>query len=84
MPRKDLIIALSKSNLDYDSSIIPQLWKMENDLPEHIVDLLLTALEAAQEEYPEILSLLLADCALSCTIDAQKKTDVSEHFHPAG
>ncbi len=73
MPKKDLIIALSKSNLDYDPSIIPQLWKLNNDLPEHIVDLLLTAIESTKEEYPEILSLLLTDCGLSCTSDAQKK-----------
>lgn len=76
MPKKDLIIALSKSNLDYDSSIIPQLWKVNNEIPEQVVDLLLTALESTQEEYPEILSLLLADCALSCTIDAQRKPAV--------
>lgn len=70
MPKKELIITLQKSNLDYDPNIIPELWKVDNGLPEHIVDLLLTSLESAEEEYPEILRLLLADSSFACTIDA--------------
>jgi hypothetical protein len=75
MPKKELIIALKKSSLDYDPSIIPQLWTLDNDLPEHIIDLLLTSLESAEEEYPEILNLLLTESGLSCTCDAQKKME---------
>lgn len=70
MPKKELIIALQKSNLDFDPNIIPQLWKLDNGLPEHIVDLLLTSLESAKEEYPEILNLLLTDYSLACTCEA--------------
>lgn len=76
MPKKELIIALKKSNLNYDPSIIPQLWKLDNDLPEHIVDLLLTSLESAEEEYPEILNLLLTESGLTCTFDAQDKVEM--------
>lgn len=75
MPKKELIIALKKSNLDYDPNIIPQLWKLDGGLPEHIVDLLLTSLESAQEEYPEILNLLLTEGELTCTFDAQKEVE---------
>lgn len=73
MPRKDLIIALIDSNLNFDSTLIPQLWKLQkDDLPEHILDLILTALESTEEEYPEILNQLIANSGLNCTFDAQK------------
>jgi len=67
MPKKELIIALGKSNLDYDPSIIPRLWKLNNDIPDEIIDLLLTALESSTEEYPEILHLLLTNYGMNCT-----------------
>lgn len=67
MPKRELIIALSKSNLDYDPDIIPRLWKLDDDIPEEIVDLLLTALESSTDEYPEILHLLLTSYGMNCT-----------------
>ena len=67
MSKKELIIALSKSNLNYDPGIIPRLWKLDDDIPDEIIDLLLTALESATEEYPEILNLLLTGNGMNCT-----------------
>lgn len=67
MPKKELIIALSKSNLNYDPCIIPRLWKLDGDIPDEIIDLLLTALEAGSDEYPEILHLLLTNSGMNCT-----------------
>ena len=67
MPKKELIIALGRSNLDYDPDIIPQLWKLDDDIPDEIIDLLLTALESATEEYPAILHLLLTSSGMNCT-----------------
>jgi hypothetical protein len=73
MLKKELIIALSKSNLYYDPSVIPLLWELNGDIPEHIVDSLLTALESATEEHPEIIRLLLASPGMNCTSDAQQE-----------
>ena len=67
MPKKELIIALGKANLDYDPAIIPRLWKLNDDIPDEIIDLLLTALESSTEEYPEILHLLLTSYGMNCT-----------------
>jgi hypothetical protein len=67
MPKKELIIALDKSNLDYDPGIIPRLWKLDEDIPDEIIDLLLTALESATEEHSEILHLLLTSYGMNCT-----------------
>lgn len=68
MPKKELIIALSKSNLNYDPCIIPRLWKLDGDIPDEIIDLLLTALEEeGTDEYPEILQLLLTSSGMNCT-----------------
>lgn len=62
MSRKDLIIALSKSTLKFDSCVLPQLWLANNRIPEQVIDLLLTALENSEEDHPEILNFLLAEC----------------------
>ena len=68
MPKKELIIALSKSNLDYDPCIIPQLWKLGGHIPDKIIDSLLTALEADTDEHPEILHLLLTSSGMNCIL----------------
>ncbi len=61
MPKNDLIIVLSKSTLEFDSCILPQLWLANNKIPDHVIDLLLTALENSAEDHPEILDCLLAE-----------------------
>ena len=66
MPKKELILALSKSNLHYDPCVIPRLWKLDGDIPDEIIDSLLTALEADTDEYPEILNLLLTGSGMNC------------------
>ncbi len=71
MPINDLIVALSKSNLDFDPSIIPQLWKETHQIPEQVISSLLASLEASPAEHPEILNILLAECGLGYTVDAQ-------------
>lgn len=72
MPLNDLILALNKSNLDFDPSIIPQLWKATHRIPEQVMDALLAALEISPVEHPEILNLLLAECGPEYTVDVQK------------
>ncbi len=71
MPINDLIIALSKSSLDFDPSIIPHLWKGTHKIPEQVISSLLTSLEASPAEYPEILNILLTECGIGYTVDAQ-------------
>jgi hypothetical protein len=63
MPQKDLIITLHNSNLALDSGIIHLLWKEQGHISEKVLDLLLSALESSTEDYPEILNLLLVECA---------------------
>lgn len=69
MPINELIIALNKSNLKFDSNIIPQLWQSNHQVPEQVMDSLLTALEHSNEEHPEILGILLAECGPFYTLD---------------
>jgi hypothetical protein len=62
MPINELIIVLSNSTLDFDSSILPQLWLANKKIPEQVIDKLLTALENSSEDHPDILEFLLAEC----------------------
>lgn len=61
MPSKTLILALYKSNLD--PKILHLLWKEQGHPSEQVFKLLLSALESSTEDHPEILHLLLAECA---------------------
>ena len=69
MPINDLIISLSNSNLVFPSNIIPMLWQAHNHIPKQVIDSLLTALEDSQEDHPEILNILLAECAPGYTVE---------------
>lgn len=62
MAIKNLIIALNKTNLKFDPSIIPQLWLAKHHVPEMVIDSLLTALESSPDEHPDIINALLAEC----------------------
>jgi len=69
MPLNELIIALNKSTLNFDSNIIPQLWQSNHRIPEEVIDSLLTSLEHSDEEHPEIIGILLAECGPCYTLD---------------
>jgi hypothetical protein len=69
VPPKDLILALHNSKLVLEPRIIHLLWKEQETISEELFDLLLSALESSTENYPEILNLLLAECAPYYTIE---------------
>ncbi|AGF77636.1 hypothetical protein UWK_01064 [Desulfocapsa sulfexigens DSM 10523] len=70
MPINDLIIALSNSNIEVPSNVIPILWQAQNYIPDQVIDSILTALEDSQEDHPEILNILLAECAPGFSIES--------------
>ena len=62
MPIKNLIVALNKSNLKFDPSIIPLLWLAKHKVPEIVIESLLTSIENSSEDHPDIINALLAEC----------------------
>jgi hypothetical protein len=69
MPYRDLIIALHNSDLALDRRIFHLLWEEQGHTSEKVLHFLLSALETSAEDHPEILNLLLAECAPYYTIE---------------
>lgn len=75
MPIKNLIVALHKSTLCFDQEIFKYLWQENENIPAHVFDKILDALEKSDDIHPEILNILLTECEPIFTVDSHS-TDI--------